>query len=93
MYTFYIQNRNYFNGFSNVNDLVKGFIPSETEWNSFVKFAQKDGIQLNINQNSKQKLLSQMQYLMAKQVFRNEGYFEAVNIKDSALVRALDLIK
>jgi len=91
VYHYYIQNRSFFNGITSPGDMVKKFVPGEKEWLRLVAFAQqKDTIQLNaVTGKDKAEVLQRIQTLMARQIWRNEGYFEATNINDVTVQKAI----
>lgn len=94
VYYLYTSNKQQFNNITNANSFSKQFIAGEVEWKKLVSFAIKDSINLqNINNLQKKYLLNQVQTLMAKQLFKTEGYFENVNKQDSTVTKALQIIQ
>jgi carboxyl-terminal processing protease len=95
IYRYYVQNRARFNEFKQPKDLVKGFQPSKPELDALRNFAQvTDSIPLNsFNQMEAQQLSQRMQILMARQIWRTEGYYEVSNQFDPAVQKAISLLK
>jgi carboxyl-terminal processing protease len=74
---------------------VKGFQPGKTELDALRNFALvSDSIPLNsFNQMEAQQLSQRMQILMARQIWRTEGYYEVSNQFDPAVQKAMSLLK
>ncbi|MBV9987142.1 MAG: S41 family peptidase [Chitinophagaceae bacterium] len=90
VYKYYIRNQSWFNSFKSPADLTGKFIPGEKEWQSLVDFAAKDSVQLDkINARDKADLLKRIQVMMARQIWRSQGYFEVANRADSTVLKAL----
>ncbi|HAK10708.1 MAG TPA: carboxyl-terminal protease, partial [Chitinophagaceae bacterium] len=57
-------------------------------------FAARDSIAMDaVSVKDKQVLLKRMQALMARQIWRNEGYFEIMNRQDMAVQKALQVLQ
>jgi carboxyl-terminal processing protease len=94
VYTLYKNNRIYFDGFKNPEDLAKGFVPGAAEWNAFVAAAAKDNIvATKVSASGKAYLLQTIKVLMARQMFRTEGYYQILNTTDSVIAKALQQLK
>lgn len=95
VYRYYVQNRPKFNEFKQPMDLVKGFQPGKPELDALRNFALvSDSIPLNsFNQIEAQQLSQRMQILMARQIWRTEGYYEVSNQFDPAVQKAISLLK
>jgi carboxyl-terminal processing protease len=94
VYELYKNNRNYFNSFKTPTDLDKGFMPGAPEWNAFVAAAAKDDIVANkVSASGKAYLLQTIKVLMARQMFRTEGYYQILNSTDSTVAKALRQLK
>ena len=75
-------------------DLAAKFIPGEKEWEGLVSFAKKDTIQLNgVSAKDKKEVLQRIQTMMARQIWRNEGYFEVGNRNDITVQKAIEHLK
>ncbi len=94
VYHYYINNRNYFNKIKSPGEMADQFKPGEKEWQSLANYAQKDTIQLaGVAGKDKAIILERMQILMARQIWRNEGYFEVANKNDVTVLKALTNFK
>jgi carboxyl-terminal processing protease len=94
VYELYKNNRNYFNSFKTPAELDKGFTPSAPEWNAFIAAAAKDDIVANkVSASGKAYLLQTIKVLMARQMFRTEGYYQILNSTDSTVAKALQQLK
>lgn len=90
VYNYYMQNRTFFNTLSGPSDLALKFMPGEKEWAGLVSYAKKDTIELNsVAGKEKADVLQRMQNMMARQIWRNEGYFEVGNRTDVTVQKAL----
>jgi carboxyl-terminal processing protease len=94
VYGYYVQNRAYFNSIQNPGELAGKFVPGEKEWASLVAYARKDSIALNtMNVKGKNEVLKRVQVMMARQIWRTEGYFEISNRNDETVKKALEGMK
>lgn len=93
IYNYYIQNRNYFKTIQSPGELANQFKPGEKEWKHLQNIALQDHIQLNsISGRAKQELLSRIQSLIARQIWRTEGYYEVNNLTDPMVVKAVSIL-
>jgi carboxyl-terminal processing protease len=73
---------------------VAGFHGDEQLWNSLTTYAAKDTIDLHyIPSRDKQVLQHRIKALMARQIWRTEGYYEVSNAYDSVVSRALETLR
>ncbi len=90
VYRYYMQNRAFFDAMKTPADLQAQFIPGEKEWNGIVAYAKKDDISLqNVSLALKNDILQRIKVLMARQIWRSEGYFEISNRTDPTVLKAL----
>lgn len=90
VYHYYIQNKGLFGNLKNTAELAAKFVPGEREWTALGNFARKDSIVLKgVGGKEKAEILQRIQTLMARQIWRNEGYFEALNRTDVTVQKAL----
>ncbi len=93
VYNYYVQNKSAFNNIKTPAEITNVFNPGEKEWQWLQVYANKDSVQLNnITPKEKTNLLQRMQYLMARQLFRNNGYFELSNRQDEMVQKALEVL-
>ncbi len=95
VYRFYLQNRIKFDQIAKPEDILTTFQPGEKELTELRSFAlSHDGVIIN-NFTDKEKIqISQrLQTLMAKQLWRMEGYFEIANRYDAAVQKGIISLK
>lgn len=93
VYEYYIQNKASLQPVKSPLDLAKQFQPGEKELQQLQRFATKDSINLNkIPENAKVALLKNMQALLARQIWRSEGYYEVSNASDDMIKKALEVL-
>ncbi len=94
VYKYYMQNRSYFNDMKSPGQLADKFVPGEKEWADLVSYAAKDTIDLHaVTGKTRLDLLKRMQVLMARQIWRAEGYFEVSNRNDITVQKAITALK
>ena len=94
VYTYFLQHRNFFQSMRSVNDLEKQFIPGEKEWQELCVYAMKDSVVLgSVTGKQKEDILKTVRALMARQLWRMEGYFEVMNAGDPVIQKCLELVK
>jgi carboxyl-terminal processing protease len=95
VYNYYIQNRQRFNAITTPKDLVNHFQPGTAELEALKVFAlSKDSIRLDgFNEKERFQVLQRVQIMMARQIWRTEGYFEVSNLSDSAVLKGLAVLK
>jgi carboxyl-terminal processing protease len=90
VYTYYIDNRSLFDAFKTPAQLAQQFKPGEKEWNLLSVMAAKDSVQLSkVPAKAKTDFLERLKALMARQIWRNEGYYEVNNLTDPMIKAAL----
>ncbi len=92
LYTYYIQNLKEFSKYKTPEAFNANFHDEEKVWNSLVSYAAKDTITIkNISPQDKQILLLRVKALLARQIWRLEGYYEVMNNNDIVIKKALEL--
>ena len=83
-----------FNSYKTPDDLYGQYLPGESEWQQLVAFAAKDSIKLaGASAKDKKFLLHNVQLMMARQIWRTEGYYELQNKTDQTVIKALESLK
>lgn len=74
---------------------LKLFIQNKpVQWQHLVQDASKDSIDINIlTPAQKQMLQLQIEAMIGRQLWRNEGYFKIMNPSDPVIKKALELVK
>lgn len=94
VYQQYMQQKNYFNSFKNPQDFYSKYHPSNDEYDELTYFAAKDSVFIkNLPAAAKSDLLIRIKALMARQIWRMEGYFEVSNAEDPMVKKALEILK
>jgi carboxyl-terminal processing protease len=94
VYRLYLQDTPKFKSYKTPEDLYKQFNPGETEWQQLVSFASKDSIRLSgASAKDKALLLKTIQLMMARQIWRTQGYYEVQNKTDQTIAKALEAFK
>lgn len=93
-YNFYLQNLGQLKAFKTPNEFIKGFVFTETDWNKFIQAAAKDSVNVSIvSEKEKNDLTNRIRSAVARQLWRNEGFFEVMNSADPAINKAMELLK
>jgi carboxyl-terminal processing protease len=94
IYTYYIQHRSEFSTFTKPAELGAGFKTTEREWDELKKFAAKDSVNIdNISARDKAYLQKRIPSMLARQIWRYEGYYEVMNKTDEFVQKALQTLQ
>ena len=92
-YRYVMMNPQLANGFKIPEQFVKSFNVNDDNWMLFETMAAKDSIDLkNISDKEKIFLRNALKLSVARQLFRTEGYFEAINADDNSIKKAVELL-
>ena len=93
IYMYYIQHLPAFQPFKGPADFIAGFHDDEKLWASLTAYAAKDTIDIrSIAAKDKEVLQHRIRALLARQIWRTEGYYEVSNAYDPAVRKALDTL-
>lgn len=93
VYTWYVRNKEQFEKFKSTSELAAKYEAGETEWNALKAFATRDSINLSlVRQKDKERILKRIPSLMARQIWRSEGYYKVMNQTDEFVQKALEII-
>jgi carboxyl-terminal processing protease len=93
IYTYYMQHKQEFEKYKTTADLVANFKAGENEWNALKTFAGKDSINLSIaGAKDKAYIMKRIPALVARQMWRYEGYYEVMNQSDDFVQKALQML-
>lgn len=91
VYTYYMQHKNEYSVFKKSMDLANQYKAGEKEWEALSNFAAKDSIYLNkAPEKDKAELLKRIPSLIARQIWRYEGFYEVNNTTDDFVKKALE---
>ncbi len=94
IYTYYIQNQAAFKQYKSATDFNAGFHDDEKLWNSLANYTARDTINIRaIPPKDKMLLQHHIKALLARQIWRTEGYFEVSNAYDPVVGKALEVMK
>lgn len=94
VYEYYMQNKTFLQTLKTPGELYKHFKPGEKEWQQLAAFAIKDTVDLSaLSASAKADLLAKFQSMLARQVWRTEGYYEVSNENDPMIKKALEILK
>ena len=94
VYNYYIQNLSQFNQYTSATDFAQRFHGIDAVWNQLVDYALKDTIYLkNISARDQQGVKDRLKAYLARYKWRNEGFYEVLNLGDPAVNKALEEMK
>ncbi len=92
-YKFYLQNATQLKTYKTPNGFIKNFLFTEANWKQFVITAAKDSITINnIAAKEKTDLINRIKSSIARQIWRNEGMVEVLNVDDNGVKKALEVL-
>ena len=92
-YKYYSANKGVFEQYKSADDFAKSFRFNEEPWKFFEGMAMADTIDLKtISEKEKAYLYRILKASIARQLWRNEGYFEVSNEDDNTVKKALELL-
>ncbi len=94
IYRYYVKSMPAFSKFKDPASFATQFNFGEAEWQQLNSFATRDSINLStVSQKDKNETLQRMKTMMARQIWRYEGYYEISNQNDKAIKKALEVLK
>lgn len=92
-YRYLLQNPALITQYKKPSGFVQDFLFKEDNWVLFQAMAMKDSIDISrISPAEKTFLQQQLKISLSRQLFRNEGYFEAANKNDAVINKALQVL-
>ncbi|HEV3413282.1 MAG TPA: S41 family peptidase [Puia sp.] len=93
IYTYYIQHLSAFKAYKGPAEFNSGFHDEDRVFDALTRYALKDSIDLRpIPAKDKITLEHRLKGLLARQIWRTEGYFEVTNNFDPAFEKALEVV-
>ena len=93
IYHYYIQHLPAFQAFKTPAAFLAGFHDDAVVWKALTAYAAKDTINLNqVPPKEKDVLQRRIKALMARQIWRTEGYYEVSNTFDPVVTKALEVV-
>lgn len=93
-YRYCVDHPQVFSAYSSGKDFAMRYTITPELWNAFTAAAQKDGISLNTLTGKQQQFIRErLKLAIARQLWRAEGYFEAINEQDQVFKAALEITR
>ncbi len=93
-YKYYLQHTAALGSYRSIKDFADRFSFTAEDWIYFTQMAAKDSIQMNmLPQKQQEELHVYLKAYLARQLWRSEGLYELLNAQDSAVQKALALLK
>ncbi|HWB27888.1 MAG TPA: S41 family peptidase [Chitinophagaceae bacterium] len=94
IYNYYMQHEDALQQIKTPEELYKQFVPGASDWEQLVAFARRDSIDISgVSPLIKADIMKRLPPMLARQMWRTEGYFEVNNETDSVVRKALELVK
>ncbi|MEO8769500.1 MAG: S41 family peptidase [Ferruginibacter sp.] len=92
-YKYFLSNLSLADKYKTPLQFAHSFNISEADWDFFKQMAAKDSLRFNdINETEKSYLQKVLKTSIARQIWRNEGYFEVTNTEDNTLKKAMEIL-
>ncbi len=93
VYNYYIRNKPLFTSFKTPEEFSRTFKATDREWEALKGFAAKDTVDVTqLSMKEKEQVMKRIPVLMARQIWRYEGYYEVQNATDDFVKKALDIM-
>jgi carboxyl-terminal processing protease len=93
-YKYFKQHKEALAQYKTAPQFIKAYNLSENDWKYFETLAAKDSIQINkITTKEKTFIQGILKSFIARQLFKSEGYFEAINADDKYILKAIEVLK
>lgn len=92
-YTYYLQNTPRLKAYKTPAEFITGYSVDETTWKQFSSFAATDSVTVDkVNSIEKETISKRIKSAIARQLWRNEGYFEVINKEDKTIQKAMEVL-
>src|SRR6266496_381062 len=93
VYNYYMQNLSRINQYKSAIDFAEKFPAIDDAWDQLVIYALKDSIYLeNISVRDQQGIKERLKAYLARYKWRNEGFYEVLNMNDDMVKKALEVL-
>jgi len=93
-YKYYLSHPSIVQSFKTPGAFARNFEITEPDWKFFENMSTADSIDLKgLTENEKTYLYRSLKTSIARQLWRNEGYFEVNNTEDNAIKKALEVLQ
>jgi carboxyl-terminal processing protease len=94
IYQYYMQHRAELNQYQSPVDFYSGFNKGAELWADLVSYSKKDSIDLSsLNATDRNQVEIRIKALLARLLWRTQGYFYVINQSDPALKKAMELLE
>jgi len=94
VYAYFISHRAELKKFQTPAAFYSGFNPDANIWNEFTNFAIKDSVDLKpVSAGDRSFLIIRVKALLARMIWRSQGYYYVVNQTDPVLKKATGLLE
>ena len=94
VYNYYMHNFSDFNQYKSATDFAQRFHGIDEAWNQLVDYALKDTIYLeNVSARDREGIKERLKAYLARYKWRNEGFYEVLNLGDIAFKKAVEEVK
>ncbi|MBO9593062.1 MAG: S41 family peptidase [Niabella sp.] len=94
VFHYYLDNQKVMEPYASPISFSQAFDPGKTMWQQFVNRAQKDTVNLtHIPAAEKLRVSNRMEAYLARFKWRDSGYYQILNLTDSVVLKAVDLLK
>lgn len=92
-YKYYLRNKDKIKVYKNAAEFAENFTLTGDDWQLFKGQLQKDSISVeNISQKEKNELVIRIKSSIARQEWRNDGYYHSINTQDEVMKKAMEII-
>lgn len=94
VYRYYVNNLPVFGQYKDPATFYRQYTFGEAQWAALTAYAAKDSVYLaTVPAKDKAETMERMRTMMARQIWRHEGYYEVNNQTDKAVKKALEVLK
>jgi carboxyl-terminal processing protease len=92
-FQYYMQNKTALSAYKTPVDFSGRFMVSDTDWQTLSDMASRDSIRFIVAGKEKDDLALRIKASIARQVWRNEGFYEVMNTTDPVINKAIQVLK
>ena len=94
-YQYYTAHRDVFKSYKNAEAFTKNFQLNIGLLNDFKTYAQKDSVPGldHLSAHDETEIRTRLKAMLARQLYRTEGFYEAINVDDPMVKKALEVVE
>lgn len=94
VYLYYLQHKSLVQQYATPQDFIKHFNNDNEMWQQLVKYASQDTVNLkSVPETDKESLEKRLKANLARFKWRNEGFYEVLNMDDAVIKKALQVLE